>query len=282
MSVRIILDSSADVAEKIKKNFKFVPLPVFFGETRYEDGVNLSHAEFYKMLAESSVLPTTSQATPFDYSKVYKETVGAGDEAVVLTLSKKLSGTYQSASVAARDYPGKIFVVDSETVTIGTGVLAAYALKLIGEGLSAKETAEEIEAKKGRVRIVARVETLEYLKRGGRISRTVAFAGELLSFKPVIAVEGGEVILLGKARGAKQSNNLLEQEIAKSGGVDFSMPVLLGYTGTDDSVLKSYISDFSHLWTGHADSLDIAEIGCLVGTHVGPGAIGAAYFAADR
>ena len=282
MSVRIILDSSADVAEGIKKNFKFVPLPVFFGETRYEDGVNLSHAEFYKMLAESSVLPTTSQATPFDYSKVYKETVGAGDEAVVLTLSKKLSGTYQSASVAARDYPGKIFVVDSETVTIGTGVLSAYALKLVGEGLSANEIAEEIEAKKGRVRIVARVETLEYLKRGGRISRTVAFAGELLSFKPVIAVEGGEVVLLGKARGAKQSNNLLEQEISKSGGVDFSMPVLLGYTGTDDSVLKSYISDFSHLWIGHADSLDIAEIGCLVGTHVGPGAIGAAYFAADR
>ena len=279
MGVKIILDSSTDTAASIKDRFDVISLPIFFGEERFIDGVNLTHAEFYEKLKTSPELPKTSQATPFDYTEAYKKAIVAGDDVLVLTISQKLSGTYQSAVIAAGDFPGRVFVVDTETVTIAAGVLAEYALKLADGGMGAEELAAAIEREKKKVRLVAMVDTLEYLKKGGRISKTVAFAGELLNFKPVVAVEDGEVKMLGKARGAKQGNNLLEQEIEKAGGVDFSRPVLLGYSGTDDTMLHRYIDDFSKLWTDHADELNISEIGSVVGTHAGPGAIAAAFFA---
>lgn len=279
MGVKIIIDSSTDFAPGISGRFEVIPLPVFFGDEKYIDGVNLTHAEFYEKLRKSEQLPKTSQATPFDYAQVYNKVIENGEDAVVLTISRKLSGTYQSAVIAAEDFKDRIFVVDSNTVTIGAGVLAEYALRLAESGICAKDIADELERSKGRVRLVAMVDTLEYLKKGGRISKKVAFAGELLSVKPVIAVEDGEVKMLGKARGARQGNNLLELEIEKAGGVDFTMPVLLGYSGTDPSMLRRYIDDFSKLWVGHREELDISEIGSVVGTHAGPGAIAAAFFA---
>lgn len=279
MGVKIILDSSTDTAVGIKDRFSVVPLPVFFGEERYIDGVNLTHAEFYKKLATYPELPKTSQATPFDYTEAYKKAIAAGDDVLVLTISQKLSGTYQSAVIAAQEFPDKVFVVDTETVTIAAGVLAEYALQLADSGMSIGELVSTIEREKKNVRLVAMVDTLEYLKKGGRISKTVAFAGELLNFKPVVAVEDGEVKMLGKARGAKQGNNLLELEIEKAGGVDFGRPVLLGYSGTESATLHRYIDDFSKLWIGHTDDLNISEIGSVVGTHAGPGAIAAAFFA---
>ena len=282
MGVKIILDSSADTADGIKDRFDVVSLPIFFGEEKFIDGVNLTHAEFYDKLRTSAELPKTSQATPFDYSEAYKKAVAAGDDVLVLTISQKLSGTYQSAVIASKDHAGRVFVVDTETVTIGAGVLAEYALSLADSGMGVGELAAAVEREKKNVRLVAMVDTLEYLKKGGRISKAVAFAGELLNFKPVIAVEDGEVKMLGKARGAKQGNNLLELEIEKAGGVDFSRPVLLGYSGTDDAMLKRYIDDFSKLWTEHTDGLNISEIGSVVGTHAGPGAIAAAFFAKNR
>ena len=279
MGVKIVIDSSADVAENLKGRFEVVPLPIYFGDEKFIDGVNLTHAEFYGRLKNSEQLPKTSQATPFDYEEVFEKIVSAGDDAVVITIAEKLSGTYQSAVIAAKKFAGRVYVVDSKTVTLASGILAEYALRLVGRGIGAEELAKELETARERVRLVAMVDTLEYLKKGGRISKTVAFAGELLSFKPVVSVEDGEVKMLGKARGAKQGNNLLELEIEKAGGVDYEQPILLGYSGTDDTNLRKYISDFSHLWEGRKDSLNIAEIGSVVGTHAGPGAIGVAFFA---
>lgn len=279
MSVRILLDSSTDTAPVISDRFDVIPLPIFFGEEKYIDGVNLTHAEFYEKLRTSEQLPKTSQATPFEYTEAYKKAIDQGDDVVVLTISGKLSGTYQSAVIAAEKYHDRVFVVDTKTVTIAAGVLAEYALSLADSGMSAKDIYDEMLHIRDRVRLVAMVDTLEYLKKGGRISKTVAFAGELLSFKPVVCVEDGEVKMLGKARGTRQGNNLLELEIEKAGGVDFSMPVLLGYSGTDSSMLHRYIEDFSELWKDHIGGLNISEIGSVVGTHAGPGAIAAAFFA---
>ncbi len=278
MSVKIIIDSSTDAAEAVKNRFTVVPLPVFFGEEKFIDGVNLTHAEFYERLKSSPQLPKTSQAAPYDYSTAYEAATADGSSAVVLTISKKLSGTYQSAMIAAEDFKGRVFVVDSGTVTISAGILAEYALRLADSGMPAEKIAEALESKKKDVRLIAMVDTLEYLKKGGRLSAAVAFAGELLSVKPVISVEDGEIHILGKARGAKNGNNLLEAEIKKTGGVDFSMPILLGYSGTDPAKLHGYIDDFSELWRGHAEAFSIAEIGSVVGTHAGPGAIAAAFF----
>lgn len=277
MSVRIILDSTTDLPSDFRGRFPTVAMPVFFGTEKFYDGINITHAEFYDKLKECAELPKTSQAIPADFADIFS-TLDEGDEAVVLTLSSKLSGTYQSAVIAAEDYSDRIFVVDTRTVTIGAGVLAEYAFSLAESGMSARDIAEKITVERDKVRLIAMVDTLEYLHKGGRISAAVAVAGGILGFKPVICVENGEVKLLGKARGAKNGNNLLEAEIEKTGGVDFTRPVLLGYTGTDSTMLNRYVDDFSKLWTEHRDSLNAAEIGTVIGTHVGPGAIAAAFF----
>ncbi len=277
MSVRIIVDSTADVTPDVKAQVLTVPLTVHFGEEEYVDGVTITHKEFYEKLVESDVLPHTSQATPAAFGAVFAAVAAAGDTAVVITLSQTLSGTYQSAVIAAEDYP-QIHVVDSASAAIGAGILAARACRLAQEGASAAAVAAALEREKGDVRIVALLDTLEYLKRGGRISKTVALAGGLLSIKPVISLEDGEIRMLGKARGSKQGNNLLVTEIGKAGGVDFTRPVLLGYTGLSDALLQKYVADSEALWKAAGGPLPTACVGSVIGTHAGPGAIAVAFF----
>ena len=267
MSVRIIVDSTTDLPEQTVRRVTVVPLTIHFGEQQYVSGVDIDARKFYEMLVEGDVLPTTSQPTPYAFTQVFQEAVDAGDTVVCITVSSKLSGTYQSACIAAADFPGKVFVVDSLTVAIGGGILTEYALSLTDKGMDAEE--------------MALLDTLEYLKKGGRISSAVAFAGGLLNIKPVIAVADGEVKMLGKARGSKQGNNLLVQEIDKAGGVDFEKPLLLGYTGLSDALLQKYIVDSAALWQGKVEQLPVSIVGSVVGTHAGPGAVAVAFFAAE-
>ena len=281
MSVKIIVDSTADMTPEVASRVKIVPLTVHFGEKEYVSGVDIDSKKFYEMLVESDVLPTTSQPTPFAFGEAFREAVEEGHDVVCITCSGKLSGTNQSANIAAGDYPGKVHVVDSNTIAISMGILVDYALQLADKGLSAEEIALNLLRKRDKVRLLALVDTLEYLKKGGRVSATVAFAGGLLNIKPVITVSDGEVKVLGKARGSKQGNNLLVQEIAKAGGVDFSKPLMLGYTGLSDALLRKYIQDSAALWEGKCDKLPISIVGSVVGTHVGPGAVAVAFFAAE-
>lgn len=277
MNVRIIVDSTNDVVPAIKERLTIVPLTVHFGDEEYIDGVTITHKEFYEKLVESDVMPSTSQATPAAFEAVFEEVAAAGESAVVITISSKLSGTYQSAMIAAGDYEN-IYVVDGGSVAIGTGILTELALGLADSGMDAKSIAEALEREKKNIRIVAMVDTLEYLKRGGRVSKTVAFAGGLLNIKPVLSVVDGEIIMLGKARGSKQGNNLLVQEIEKAGGVDFTKPVLLGYTGMSDVLLQKYIEDSRYLWESGLSEIRSTVIGSVIGTHAGPGAVAAAFF----
>ena len=277
MSVKIIVDSTADLMPEQKARVQVVPLTVHFGDREYIDGVNIDHKTFYEMLVESDELPSTSQATPAAFGEAYHKVAQDGDSAVVITLSHKLSGTYQSAMIAAEDY-ADIFVVDSATAAIGGGILTELALQLADSGMDACQIARTLEEEKKNVRVVAMLDTLEYLKRGGRISKTVALAGALLNIKPVAAIEDGEIHILGKARGSRQGNNLLAQEIEKCGGVDFTKPVLLGYTGMSDVLLQKYKEDSKHLWQDGVDNLRSTCIGSVIGTHAGPGAVAVAFF----
>ena len=195
---------------------------------------------------------------------------------IVITLSSDLSGTYQSACIAAADYP-EIRVVDSKNVAVGAGILAEYAVICAECGMSAEEIAQELEDKKKDVCLVAMLDTLEYLWKGGRLSRTAAIAGGLLNIKPVITIKDGAVVVLGKARGAKKANNLLVEQITAN-GVQYNMPVLLGYTGTSDTLLQNYIADSRMLWEGHLDKLERSQICSVIGTHAGPGAVAVAFF----
>ena len=277
MKTRIIVDSTADLLPSVKERVYVVPLTVNFGEEEYVDGVTIDHKTFYEKLIETDVHPTTSQASPAAFEAEYEKAREAGEAAVVITLTSKLSGTFQSATIAAADYEN-VYITDSGTVAIGGGILVEYALRLLDEGFSAKEIAEKLEEAKSKIVIVALVDTLEYLKKGGRISKAVAFAGGVLNIKPVLSVENGEIKMLGKARGSKMGNNLLVEEIEKAGGVDFSMPLLLGYTGLSDAMLLKYIEDSKHIWEGNVDEVRYASIGSVIGTHAGPGAVAVAFF----
>lgn len=277
MCVRIIVDSSTDVSEEYREKIQFVPLTVRFGDKEYLDGVELSKHQFYEMLVESDALPTTSQATPAAFAEYLESVASAGDSAVVITLSSKLSGTYQSAVLAAEDYPN-IYVVDSQSVAIGTGVLAQYAVELTQQGMGAEEIAQVLTQQREKVCVVALLDTLEYLKKGGRISKTVAFAGGVLNIKPVVTVQDGAVALIGKARGSRNGNNLLVEKIREAGGVDFGRPVLLGYTGLSSTLLEKYVEDSKALWADHVDKLDGCLLCSVIGTHVGPGAVAVAFF----
>ena len=280
MSVQIIVDSAADMDKEIvaQEHLTVVPLKTIFGDEEYLDGVTITAQQFYEKLIEDTTHPSTSQPSPYDFEKIFTQVAEQGDTAVVITLSGKLSGTYQSATIAASGFADGIYVVDSENVTIGEQILVQHALQLRTQGVDAAAIAEELNQKKHEICVIALLNTLEYLKKGGRISSTVAFAGSLLSIKPVIAIENGEVSVIGKARGSKNGYNLLTEFIDKKGGIDFSMPLRLGYTGHNDVLLQKYIQDSEHLWKGNIDTLPVTLIGSTIGTHAGPGAVAVAFY----
>lgn len=277
MKTRIIVDSTADLMPEYKSRVSMVPLTVHFGEEEYIDGVTIDHKTFYEKLIESDVLPSTSQATPDAFMKEFNKAKEAGEAAVVITLASKFSGTYQSAMIAAAEYED-IYVVDSSSAAMGSGILVELAFRMIDEGKNAEQIAKALEEEKKKIVIVALVDTLEYLKKGGRISKAVAFAGGMLNIKPVLSVIDGEINMLGKARGSKTGNNLLVQEIDKAGGIDFSKPVLLGYSGISDALLKKYIEDSRHIWEGNLNEVRYTTVGSVIGTHAGPGAVVVAFF----
>lgn len=278
MGIRIITDSASDMVDSKRSDVTFLPLRVIFGDTEYRDGIDITRKEFYEKLVEGDEIPKTSQITPFEFGEAIKATREAGEDVLVITMSSKLSGTYQSAAVAASEYDEGVAVVDSANVSVGEYILVEYAIRLKDEGRSLSEIVTELEKAKEKIHVIALLDTLEYLKKGGRISKAAAFAGGLLSIKPVIAVENGEVVVLGKARGSKQGNNYLKEQIKKAGGMDYSMPYVLGYSGLDDSLLQKYISDSEELWKDNTDKLDIILVGGAIGTHAGPGAIAVAFY----
>lgn len=282
MKPRVITDSASDLVPPYRPGLTVLPLTVLFGERSYQDGVDLDHRQFYELLIESDTLPTTSQPTPAQFEDAFRAAVEAGETVVCITLSSKLSGTYQSARIAAGEFSsGQVYVVDSLNVSIGEAILIQRALQLADRGLDAPAIVQSLEQERCQVRLVALLDTLEYLKRGGRLSASAALMGGLLGIKPVIAVEDGQVKVLGKARGSKNGSNLLIQEIERAGGIDFDRPYCLGYTGLSDDMLQKYIADSKELWEGRTDQLPISTIGGAIGTHVGPGAIGVAFFQPD-
>lgn len=280
MAIKILVDSASDITreEAEKSGIEVIPLKVSFGEEEFLDGYDLTPKQFYEKLIETDTLPKTSQITPYRFIDEYERLTKNGNKVIVITLSSKLSNTYNSAVLASQEFEDKVYVVDSLTATAGEKVLCEYALRLIKSGLDIKEIVDKLNETKNKIRILAIVDTLEYLKKGGRISKATAFAGELLNIKPVISVENGEVKLVGKARGSKKANNLLNELIDKKGSIDFSMPYTTLYSGLSDAMLKKYIEDEKDLWENETKDIPICNVGSTIGTHVGPGAIGVVFF----
>ena len=273
MSTKIIIDSTVDLPAELRARTTVVPLVVRFGEEEYQDGITISYQQFYEKLLVCKDLPSSSQPNPDTFAEVFQSVVDAGDEAVVLTISGRLSGTYQSACIAAEDFKG-IYVVDSTVAAVAAGILAQYALKLADEGMDARSIAHKLDEEKGRVRLFAVLDTLEFLKRGGRLSATAAMAGSLLNIKPVITLNDGIIEVAGKARGLRRGNAMMNEQVELSGGVDPDMPMLMGYTGLTVELLRAYL-DGNDLWPA---DVAVSPLGSTIGTHIGPGAYAVAYF----
>lgn len=273
--IRIITDSASDISqsEAKKLGITVIPLKVRFNNIEYIDDVTITNEEFFNRLVESDELPKTSQLTPFDYTNAF-DMVDKNDKAIVICLSGNLSGTYNSALLAASDYPN-IYVVDSKNVTIGQRLLVLRALELIKEYNDIEKILNILESEKDNIRLVALLDTLEYLKKGGRISATTAIVGGLLNIKPVLAIEDGKIVSIGKARGSKNGNNKLREKIEQYHGIDYKKPYAVAYSGLDDSLLEKYISDSKDLCD---KDLPKILIGSVIGTHIGPGAIAVAFF----
>ncbi len=280
MAVKILVDSASDIdLEEAKAlGVELIPMKITFEDGDYSDGVDLSHEKFFEKLIESAELPRTSLINEYRFTEAFTELTADGSEVVAIMLSSKLSGTYKNALKAAGAFKGKVWVVDSLNASAGERLLVECALRLREAGKSAEEIASELNSQKHRILILAVLDTLLYLKKGGRISALTAFAGTMLSVKPVIGVIGGEVKLVGKAMGSKKSNNLLNKLVQEK-GIDFEMPHCVIWSGLDDSLMKKYVADSAALWQDSISEVPSYMIGSTIGTHIGPGAVGVAFFA---
>ena len=280
MSIKIVTDSGSDIsqAEALEKEITVLPLKTIIGDREYRDGIDISTTEFYERLIESDDIPKTSQISPYDYEAAFERELKDFDSVLCITISSKLSGCYQSACIAASEFDGRVTVVDSESVSLGLRCLVEYAVELLKSETDIKKAEEALNIQKKKLMVVALLDTLEYLKKGGRISAAAALAGNVLSIKPVIALRDGEIIMLGKARGSKNGNNLLTQCVKIRGPIDFKKPYCLAYSGLSDALLKKYIEDTGSFFNVDKENIPIHIIGSTIGTHSGPGAIAAAFF----
>ncbi len=278
MSIKIMVDSATDFTEQQAKELGllFVPISVTFDGEEFFDGVDLFADTFYQKLESCKTLPQTSLINEHRWSEAMENAVRDGSQLIVITLSSKISGTYQAAIDAARKFDGNVFVVDSMNVACGEGILAKYALMLRDEGKTAEEICERLNEKKKDICIYAVIDTLKHLKKGGRISATTAFIGTTLSIKPIVSMVDGEVKIIGKALGNKRGNLTLNKLIERAGGVDFNLPWGYLWSGNDRTNIDKYIQDSAQLIQGREYTLHV--IGSTIGTHVGAGAVGFAFF----
>lgn len=270
--IKIITDSTSDIDVTYAKelNIDIVPLKVIIDGKEYKDRVDLQPDQFYSLLEKSEVLPTTSQPSPQEFLNYYEEAKEKGDSVIVMTLSGTISGTYQSANIAKdlAEYEN-IYVIDSLNATQALRLLVLKAVALREEGKDAETIFNELQAYKERVRIVAFVDTLEYLCKGGRMSKTVAAAGTLLKVKPIIGLRDGKLEMFSKARGAVKATAKIIELIHEDGEIDFKEPICIGYTGNDEGLEK-----FEQALRDEFKLEDVLHgfVGPVIGTHAGPGA----------
>lgn len=276
--IRILVDSSSDYTmEEISQNgFHFVPLMVSLGGKYYKDGIELKPDDFYELLINTGDFPKTSQPSPQDFADIFEDVKAKGDEIICILLSSALSGTCQSAHLAKDmvDYDG-IYIIDSLAATVMIKFMGDYATKLIAEGLSATEIVAKIEAMKGKIKVAAALDTLEYLCKGGRLSRASATIGELANLKPIITVSPeGKVSVIGKCLGKNKALNFILKYLADNErNMDFPLYTLYSYGTENTEKLEERLVAEGYSYD------DRVQLGSTIGAHIGPGAFAILYVA---
>ncbi len=276
--IRILVDSSSDYTmDDINKNgFHFVPLMVSLDGKYYKDGIELKPDDFYELLINTGDFPKTSQPSPQDFADIFEDVKAKGDEIICILLSSALSGTCQSAHLAKDmvDYDG-IYIIDSLAATAMIKFMGDYAAQLIADGMSATDIVAKLEAMKGKIKVVAGLDTLEYLCKGGRLSRASATIGELANLKPIITVtEEGKVSVIGKCLGKNKALNFILQFLADNErDTNFPLYTLYSYGTENTEKLEKRLVDESYSYDGRV------QLGSTIGAHIGPGAFAILYVA---
>jgi DegV family protein with EDD domain len=275
--VRIVTDSTADLspAQQSQMGITVVPLNVHFGDQVFRDRVDISGAEFFRRLKASSQMPRTSQPSVGVFEDSFRQLLKGGDEVVAVVLSAKVSGTYNSALMAAQAVDSdRIEIVDSQSASMTEGFMALEAARLAQQGAGRKEVAEHARSLIPKGRILVAVDTLTYLERGGRIGKAQALLGSLLNVKPIITLRDGEVHPLGRARSRAQALDRLVEMLRKDGKVSH-LAVMHGGAAAEAEQLRNRVApDYPDL------EVTITETGPVLGTHTGPGVIGFTYLVA--
>lgn len=278
MAIRIITDSASDysMAEIEKRGITCIPMTVSFGEEVYKDGFDITKEEFFEKMMSEKELPKTSQPAPSEFAKVFEEAKTAGDTVIAILISSELSGTIQSANLAKNivDYD-KIYIVDSKLATLGMRFLVDMAVAMRDKGAKAEDIIREVENIKERVCIYAGLDTLEYLYKGGRISKSVANIGTLANIKPIITFTSeGTVVLCGKQIGTRRAIRHMAKQVAEH-GYDKNYPVYFVYA-YDRTNCAGFIQALQKQGM-EFESPKIRGIGATIGTHIGPNAYGMIY-----
>ena len=277
--IRILTDSASDIlpAEAEQLGVTVIPLNVTLEDgTVLRDGVDMTPTEYYSVMAQCRKLPTTSQPSPELFETFFLEAAAAGDEVIGIFLSHELSGTYQCAKLAAdMANVDNVLFVDSENVCLGESLLVRLAVHLRDSGKTAGQIAAALEHAKEHLHLVAAIDDLKYLRKGGRLPAAVAVAGGMLGIKPLISIKEGKVAMVGKARGLPGAYVALFKKIEELGGINPAFAALAGYTVSTREVapIQNYLSENLQV-----EEPLVRQIGCVIGTHAGPGAFGIAFF----
>lgn len=277
--IRILTDSASDIlpAEAEQLGVTVIPLNVTLEDgTILRDGVDMTPSAYYEILAGCRKLPTTSQPSPELFENFFLEAAAAGDEVIGIFLSHALSGTYQCAKLAAdMANVDNVLFVDSGHVCLSEALLVRLAVQLRDSGKTAGQIAAILEHAKEHLHLVAAIDDLKYLRKGGRLPAAVAVAGGMLGIKPLITLQDGKVAMAGKARGLPGAYVALFKKVEELGGINPAFPALAGYTVSPREVtpIQTYLRD-----NLQQEDLLVRQIGCVIGTHAGPGAFGIAFF----
>ena len=279
--IRIITDSASDIPnnDSIPANLSIMPLTIFFGEEEYLDGKTITNEEYYNKLTGGDILPKTSQVTPYDFEQEIQKAIDNGEKVIVITLSSGLSGTYQSACIAASNFDKDVAVIDSFMATVSEQILVKYALQLVESGMEYDKIVETLENDKKKIKLVGPLDTLEYLKKGGRISAAAAVFGSALSIKPIITVVEGKVEVIAKARGRRNAIETTLKIVRESEtGIDLDKPYAVGYSGNDKDMLNIFIESSKTNGNINIENWPVVSIGSTIGTYTGPDSIIFGYF----
>ena len=281
MGITIITDSGSDIKQETaaKWGIRVLPLMVRFGEEEFLDDVTLTADQMYERMIRTGELPRTGQVPPYIFELAFRDEVRKGNTVICITTSSGMSGCYHSACIAARHFPGKVTVIDSLNVCASLYVFVRYAEGLVRMGRTHEEIVHRLERDKHRLHVISLVDTLDYVRRGRKISTAKALAGSLLRIKPIItADEEGKVKVIGKGRGEVNAYRLFSQLVEETGGIDFSLPVCMAYSGLSDESMRRYMEKEAALFKGWEREVHVMQFGATVGTYTGPDAFAIGFF----